>query len=383
MMFPHSYTSGLTWQNGKMLLGEDTLQPRFQDSVLDRFYTLEQGDMCVVDYAREYKELFKLFIMFRFVESERMSGLRYEIKTEMSHRYLEDAEDAIEAAIRFEKYVKFMKKSMPKHHAELPRLHAEGIKQQGQPAETPKQRPKFPQMEARKLEQDADRSEQFAKKVEQLKEHVVNPKQQVHELEQHATKSRELGEQAKEPTQQTETSRQLGDDSKQQLESLMEEKLVDENSFEQIHESQGKDVKFAIVGKEIDKPATIHPTVVPNTSKPVTHIILQEDKIETKEYIMMKEEIEEMEKFVPMLQHVPQDKDMSLAMMVPIIGFVIPEKFNVPIGEKDVPLSSWVQATKKIKNTPSQDFYPVSRMLFKRPRILLLKTFQNSRSSFL
>jgi hypothetical protein len=332
MMFPHhgrSYTSGLTRQNGKMLLGEDTLQQRFQNSVLDRFYyTLEQGDMCVVDYAREYKELFKLFIMFGFVESERMtiaqfkSGLRYEIKKEMSHRYLEDFEDAIETAIQFEKYVKFMKKSMvskPIHHAELPRLHAEGIKQQGQPVETPKQRTTVPQTEARKLEQDADRSEQFAKKVEQLKEHVVNPKQQVHKLEQHATKSKEPGEQAKEPTQQTETSRQLGDDSKQLLESLMEEKSVDENSFEQIHEIQKKDVKFAIVEKEIDKPATIHPTVVPNTSQLVTHIILQQDKIETKEYIMMKEEIEEMEKSVPMLQHVPQDKDMSLAMMVPII----------------------------------------------------------------
>jgi hypothetical protein len=247
----------------------------------------------VVDYASEYKELFKLFIMFGFVESERMtiarfeSGLRYEIEKEMSHRYLEDVEDAIETAIQFEKYVKFMKKSMvskPKDHAELPRLRAEGIKQQGQPVETLKQRTKVPQTEARKLEQDADRSEQFAKKVEQLKEHVVNPKQQVHELEQHATKSREPGEQAKDPTQQTETSRQLGDDSKQQLESLREEKLVDENSFEQIHEIQGKDVKFAIVGKEIDKPATIHPTVVPNTSQPVTHIILQQDKIETKEF---------------------------------------------------------------------------------------------------
>ena len=76
----------------------------------------------------------------------------------------------------------------------------------------------------------------------------------------------------------------------------MEEKSVDENSFEQIHEIQGKNVKFAFVGKEIDKPATIHPTVVPNTSQPVTHIILQEEKIETKEYIMMKEEIEEMDK---------------------------------------------------------------------------------------
>ena len=57
---------------------------------------------------------------------------------------------------------------------------------------------------------------------------------------------------------------------------------------------------------------------MPNTSQPVTHIILQQDKIETKEYIMMKEEIEEMKKSVPMLQHVPQDKDMSLAMMVSV-----------------------------------------------------------------
>lgn len=68
----------------------------------------------------------------------------------MSHRYLEDVEDAIEMAIQFEKYVKFMKKSKvskPKHHAELPRLHAEGVKQQGQPVETPKQRTKVPQME--------------------------------------------------------------------------------------------------------------------------------------------------------------------------------------------------------------------------------------------
>ena len=74
--------------------------------------------MCVVDYAREYKELFKLFIMFGFVESERMtiarfkSGLRYEIKKEMSHKPLEDVEDAIETAVQFEKYVKFKKKSM-------------------------------------------------------------------------------------------------------------------------------------------------------------------------------------------------------------------------------------------------------------------------------
>ena len=72
----------------------------------------------------------------------------------------------------------------------------------------------------------------------------------------------------------------------------------------------------------------------------------------------------------------PQDKDMSLAMMVPIIEFVIPKKFNVPIREKDVPLSSWVQATKKTKNTPSQAFYPVSRVLLRRPRNILLRHFK-------
>ena len=37
------------------------------------------------------------------------------------------------------------------------------------------------------------------------------------------------------------------------------EKLVDEDRFEQTHEIQENDVKFAIVGKEIDKPATIQP----------------------------------------------------------------------------------------------------------------------------
>jgi hypothetical protein len=61
--------------------------------------------MGMVDYARKYKKLFKLFIMSGFVESKHMnivrfkSGLRYEIKKEMSHRYLEDLEDAIETAI--------------------------------------------------------------------------------------------------------------------------------------------------------------------------------------------------------------------------------------------------------------------------------------------
>jgi hypothetical protein len=89
----------------------------------------------------------------------------------------------------------------------------------------------------------------------------------------------------------------------------------------------------------------------------------------------MKEEVEEMEKSVSMLQHVPQDNDMSLAMMVPIIEFVIPEKFNVPIGEQDVPLSSWIQATKKIKNTLSQAFYPVSNDANQKAKNYATSTF--------
>ena len=51
--------------------------------------------------------------MFEFVESERMtiarfkSGLRYEIKKEMSHRYLEDVEEAIEMAKIYEEIYGF------------------------------------------------------------------------------------------------------------------------------------------------------------------------------------------------------------------------------------------------------------------------------------
>ena len=75
-----------------------------------------------------------------------------------------------------------------------------------------------------------------------------------------------------------------------------------------------------------------------------------EETLESKEDSMMKEEINEIVKPISILQHVQQVTD------VPIIDFVIPQKFTVPIGEKDVPLSSWFQATKKRKNTPSQAF---------------------------
>jgi hypothetical protein len=49
MMFPRhgrSYTSGLTWQDGKVLLEEAILRQHLQHSFLDQLYTLEQGDMC-------------------------------------------------------------------------------------------------------------------------------------------------------------------------------------------------------------------------------------------------------------------------------------------------------------------------------------------------
>ena len=111
----------------------------------------------------------------------------------------------------------------------------------------------------------------------------------------HATKSTEPEEQAEESNQQTEKCQQLEDDLKQQLTSLMEETL------------------------------------------------------ESKEDSMMKEGNKEMEKSFPTLPHVHQVKDVSLAMVVPIVDFVIPEKYNVPIGEQVVPLSSWFQAPKKRK----------------------------------
>ena len=47
--------------------------------------------------------------------------------------------------------------------------------------------------------------------------------------------------------------------------------------------------------------------------------------------------------------------------MIPIIDFVIPEKFNVHIGENNVPLSTWFQAMKRGKKTHTRAFYPISR----------------------
>ena len=88
MMFSHcgrSYTSGLTWEEGKALLREKIHLTDLQDDFLDQFYTLEQGNMHVIDYTRKYKEL---FIKSRVVKSERMtiarfkSGLRFGIKKE-------------------------------------------------------------------------------------------------------------------------------------------------------------------------------------------------------------------------------------------------------------------------------------------------------------
>ena len=87
---------------------------------------------------------------------------------------------------------------------------------------------------------------------------------------------------------------------------------------------------------------------MPNISQPATRIIPQA-KIQTKEDSMMKEEIKEMEKPIPVLQHVHQAKEMSLAMMVPVLGSINPKKYNVEIGEKDVPLSSCFKAKKKEK----------------------------------
>ena len=112
-------------------------------------------------------------------------------------------------------------------------------------------------------------------------------KQQVQQSDQHATKSIKPKEQAKESNQQTKTSQQLDDDLKQQPTSLTEETL------------------------------------------------------ELKEDSMMKEKINEIVKPIPILQHVQQVKD------VPIVDFLILEKFNVPIGEKDGLLSSWFQWTTK------------------------------------
>ena len=79
-----------------------------------------------------------------------------------------------------------------------------------------------------------------------------------------------------------------------------------------------------------------------------------------------------MEKSFPTLPHVHQVKNVSLEMVVPIVDFVIPEKYNVSIREQAIPLSSWFQASKKRKDAQSQAFYPISKILFRRPKIVLL-----------
>lgn len=101
-------------------------------------------------------------------------------------------------------------------------------------------------------------------------------------------------------------------------------------------------LNLLIIGKEIDKTATIQCIAVPITSQP-TCTLLQQTKIEEKEDSMMKEQIKVMENNVPMLQQVHQAKGVSLATMIPIIDFAISDKFNAPTREKDVPLSSWFQ----------------------------------------
>ena len=53
-----------------------------------------------------------------------------------------------------------------------------------------------------------------------------------------------------------------------------------------------------------------------------------EETLESKEDSMMEEEINEIVKPIPIFQHVQQVKD------VPIIDFVIPEKFNVPLERR-------------------------------------------------
>lgn len=48
-----------------MILKEENFPRCLQDSFLEQLYTLKQSDMQVIDYARKYKELFKV----RIVES--------------------------------------------------------------------------------------------------------------------------------------------------------------------------------------------------------------------------------------------------------------------------------------------------------------------------
>lgn len=88
MMFPchvRSYTCQLTWHTGKAILKEENFPRCIQDSFLEQLYTLKQSDMQVIDYARKYKELYKVHI----IESECMTidqfknGLRYEINEDI------------------------------------------------------------------------------------------------------------------------------------------------------------------------------------------------------------------------------------------------------------------------------------------------------------
>ena len=68
-----------------------------------------------------------------------------------------------------------------------------------------------------------------------------------------------------------------------------------------------------------------------------------------------------MEKPILILHHAHQANEVLVAMMDLIIDFVILEKFNTFIVEKDVPLSSWFPTTKNIKKTEAKAFNTISR----------------------
>lgn len=79
-MFPHhgrSYTSGLTWQDGKAPLEEKILLQNLQHPLDDQLNTLEKD---VIDDGRKYKEI---YTKSQVAESEPMtiaqfkSGLKY------------------------------------------------------------------------------------------------------------------------------------------------------------------------------------------------------------------------------------------------------------------------------------------------------------------
>jgi hypothetical protein len=50
-----SYKSELTWPEGKSLLNREILLQDLQDDLLDQFYTLHQGNLCVIDNAKKEK----------------------------------------------------------------------------------------------------------------------------------------------------------------------------------------------------------------------------------------------------------------------------------------------------------------------------------------